>query len=90
MAVKTTTWDSAEYLKTDEDVRLYLDACLEEAGDDPEMIAHAFCVVARAKAAGLNQENPPWPLPTDGDLSFVAAAKIAKAIGLKLSIERPA
>ncbi len=35
MALTTTPWDSAEYLKTEEDIRLYLEACLEEAGDDP-------------------------------------------------------
>ena len=49
MVTRATIWDSAEYLETDEDVRLYLDACLEEAGDDAEMVAHAFRVVARAK-----------------------------------------
>ena len=49
MAVKTTRWDSAEYLKTAEDMLLYLEACLEEAGDDPAFIAHALGVIARAK-----------------------------------------
>ena len=42
MAVNTTRWDSAEYLKTEEDMLLYLEACLEEAGDDPAFIAHAL------------------------------------------------
>ena len=49
MTINTTRWDSAEYLKTEEDVQLYLEACLEEAGDDPAFIAHALGVVARAK-----------------------------------------
>lgn len=49
MAVKTTRWDSAEYLKTAEDMLLYLEACLEEAGDDPAFIAHALGVINRAK-----------------------------------------
>ena len=50
MADNTTRWDSADYLKTEEDVRLYLEACLEEAGDDPPaFIAHALSVIARAK-----------------------------------------
>ena len=49
MAVNTTRWDSAEYLKTAEDMLLYLEACLEEAGDDPAFIAHALSVIARAK-----------------------------------------
>ncbi len=35
MAIITTRWDSAEHLKTEEDIQLYLEAALEEAGDDP-------------------------------------------------------
>ena len=49
MADNTTRWDSADYFKTEEDVLLYLEACLEEAGDDPAFIAHALSVIARAK-----------------------------------------
>jgi DNA-binding phage protein len=36
--VKLSKWDSAEHLKTDEDMALYLEACLEEAGDDAAFI----------------------------------------------------
>jgi len=53
MTVNTTRWDSAEYLKTEEDIQLYLEVCLEEAGDDPAFIAHVLDVVARAK--NMNQ-----------------------------------
>ena len=49
MPINTTQWDSAEYLKTEEDVQLYLEACLEEAGDDPAFIAHALDVIAQGK-----------------------------------------
>ncbi len=49
MTITTTRWDSAEYLKTTEDMLLYLEACLEEAGDDPAFIAHALGVINRAK-----------------------------------------
>ncbi|MCI5131979.1 MAG: putative addiction module antidote protein [Candidatus Electrothrix sp. EH2] len=49
MAIATTRWDSAEHLKTEEDIQLYLEACLEEAGDDPAFIVHALGVVARAR-----------------------------------------
>lgn len=40
--IKTTPYDSAEYIKTDEDMALYLEACLEEAGDDAAFIAKAL------------------------------------------------
>lgn len=49
MTINTTHWDSAEYLKTEEDVQLYLEACLEEAGDDPAFIAHAMDVINRSR-----------------------------------------
>jgi len=50
---KTTPYDSAEYLKTDEDMAMYLEACLEEAGDDAAFIAKALGTIARAK--GMTQ-----------------------------------
>ena len=49
MVLATTRWDSAEHLKTEEDIRLYLEACLEEAGDDPAFIVHALGMIARAR-----------------------------------------
>jgi len=51
MAIITTRWDSAEHLKTEEDIQLYLEACLEESGDDPNAIIHAFSVIARARTS---------------------------------------
>ena len=53
MAPKLRKWDSAERLKTDEDIALYLEACLEEAGDDAAFIAKALGTIARAK--GMTQ-----------------------------------
>lgn len=57
MTISTIRWDSAEYLKTEEDIQLYLEVCLEEAGDDPAFIAHALDVIARAK--DMNQLRVP-------------------------------
>lgn len=49
MTLATTRWDSAEHLKTEEDIRLYLEACLEEAGDNPAFIVRALDVATRAR-----------------------------------------
>ena len=94
MAIKTTRWDSAEHLKSDEDIQLYLDACLEEAEDDPSFIVHALGVIARAKNmsqlardTGLTREGLYKALSPDGNPSFVTVAKVAKALGLKLSVQ---
>lgn len=51
--IKLRKWDSAEHLKTDEDIVLYLEACLEEAGDDAAFIAKALGTIVRAK--GMSQ-----------------------------------
>ena len=94
MAIKTTRWDSAEHLKSDEDIQLYLEACLEEAEDDPSFIVHALGVIARAKNmsqlardTGLTREGLYKALSPDGNPSFVTVAKVAKALGLKLSVQ---
>lgn len=46
-------WDSSEHLKTKEDMAQYLEACLQEAGDDAAFIAKALGNIARAK--GMSQ-----------------------------------
>ena len=54
---KGQPWDSAEHLKTDEDMTHYLEACLEEG--DPALIAHALGVIAKAR--GMTMESMPLP-----------------------------
>jgi probable addiction module antidote protein len=94
MTIKTTRWDSAKYLKTDEDIQLYLEACLEESGDDPAFIVHALGVVARAKNmsqlardTGLTREGIYKALSEEGNPTFATVAKIAKALGFKLTVQ---
>ena len=41
-AFKLRKWDSAEHLKTTEDIALYYEACLQEAGDDATFLAKAL------------------------------------------------
>ena len=94
MALATTRWDTTEHLKTEEDIRLYLEACLEEAGDDPEFIVHALGVVARARNmsqfardTGLTREGLYKALSDDGNPSFATVAKVAKALGFRLTVQ---
>lgn len=84
-------WDSAEHLKTDEDIALYLEACFEEAGDDAAFIAKALGNVARAKGmsqlardTGLGRESLYKALSGDGNPSFATVLKVMHALGLKL------
>lgn len=47
--VKFSRYDTADYLKDEEGVALYLEAVMEEAGDDPAFIVKALGTVARAR-----------------------------------------
>jgi len=51
MALKLKHWDSAEHLKTEDDIALYIDACFKEAGDDAAFIAKALGTIAKARRA---------------------------------------
>ncbi|MDB6370826.1 addiction module antidote protein [Photorhabdus bodei] len=93
MSEQFTRWDSAEYLKTEADMAEYLDACIEEAGDDPAFIARALGAIARArgmtqvaKDAGLSRESLYRALSGDGNPEFSTILKVVKALGLKLHV----
>jgi probable addiction module antidote protein len=94
MVLETTRWDSAAHLKTEEDIQLYLEACLEEAEQDPTLIIHALGVIARARNlsqlardTGLSREGIYKALSYEGNPSFITIAKIAKALGFKLTVQ---
>jgi hypothetical protein len=70
MGIKTTAWDSAEYLKTETDIAAYLNACFEEAGDDPVFLTHALGVAARAVKL-FNVDSPKPDLATYVEFGFV-------------------
>ena len=57
MTEQFTPWDSAEYLRTDEEIAAYLDACFEEAGADAGFIIRALETVARAKGLDAAAER---------------------------------
>ena len=94
MALKLRKWDSAEHLKTEEDMVLYLEACMEEAGDDAAFIAKALGHIARAKGmtqlaneTGLGRESLYKALSGEGNPSFATILKVMRALGLKLHPE---
>ncbi len=49
MAIKLRKWDSAEHLKTEDDMQAYLQACIEESNGDAAFIAKALGNIAKAK-----------------------------------------
>ena len=94
MTIKITRYDTAEHLKSDEDIQAYLDAVLEEGGDDPAYIVHALGIIARAKNmsqlardTGLSREGLYKALSDEGNPTFSTVTKIAKALGLKIKFQ---
>ena len=91
---KLRKWDSAEHLKTDEDMAAYLEACLQEAGDDAAFIAKTLGNIARAKGmtqlskdTGLGRESLYKALSGEGNPSFATILKVTHALGLKFHVQ---
>lgn len=91
MTLKLRPFDPVRYLDTDEAVDIYLaDAC--ESGNVQEM-AHALGVVARAKGiadlsrqTGLSRQAIYKALSGEGNPELATVAKVADALGYKLSL----
>ena len=91
MTQKLNKWDSAQYLKTEEDMLAYFEACLEEAGDDAAFIAKALGNIAKARGmtqlardTGLGRESLYKALSGEGNPSFATILKVTRALGLQL------
>jgi probable addiction module antidote protein len=92
--LKTKRWDSAEHLKMDEDIAAYLNAAMEEGSDDPAFLAHALGVAARAhnisqlaRDAGMTRAGLYRALSSDGNPSFATVAKVARALGYRMTFK---
>ncbi len=91
MPKKTTRFDSAVHLDSDEAIGAYLEEAMET--NDPAFIAYALGQVARArgmteiaKEAGLSRESLYKALSVDGNPEFGTILKVMHALGLKLSV----
>jgi probable addiction module antidote protein len=94
MTEKFSRWDSADYLKTEEDIALYFDACLAEDPGDGSLIRVALDSIARArgmtrlaKETGLSREGLYKALSADGNPEFSTVMKVISALGLRLHAE---
>ena len=84
-----TRWDAANYLKTEEDARLYLASCAEEDPGDGSLIRLALADIARAGlASGLAREtDTASDAPSDDSApSFASAMRIFRALGLRVRL----
>ena len=84
-------WDAADYLKSEADMAAYLEACLEEAPDDPALLAAALGDIARAhgmvqlaKETGITRDGLYKALSKDGNPTFGTVLKVMHALGMTL------
>lgn len=88
-AIKTTVWDSAEYLSNPSSIAVYLEAAFEDG--DPALIAAALGDVARAQGmtqlagqAGVTREALYKALSPTGDPRLSTFFGVMKALGIKI------
>ena len=87
-------WDVVDHLQTEEDMALYLEACLEEG--DPALVVAALGDIARARGmtqlardTGLTREGLYQALSADGNPSFATVMKVMNALGFTLRADAP-
>ncbi|MFU8776722.1 MAG: addiction module antidote protein [Roseovarius sp.] len=85
-------YDTADYLKSEDDVAAYLEAVMEDG--DPALIAAALGDVARARnmttlaqEVGMSRVGLNKALSGQGNPTLSTILKVSKALGLKLSIQ---
>jgi probable addiction module antidote protein len=90
--IKTSRFDTAEYLKSEEDMVAYLETALAE--DEPRLVVLALGAIARArgmaqiaKQSGLRRESLYKALSPHGNPEFTTVLKVVKALGLHLHAE---
>jgi len=90
MKPRTTRFDAANYLDTEERQAAYIAAALESG--DADFVRDALGLVARARGmggiarqAGLNRESLYKALGKSGNPEFGTVLRIVRALGLTLS-----
>jgi probable addiction module antidote protein len=90
---RTTRWDAAAHLDSEDTMVAYLEAALEDG--DAAVVTAALGDIARAKGmtrvarrAGLGRESLYKALSADGNPEFATVLRVVAALGLKLHAMR--
>lgn len=91
--MKTTKFSSSDYLKTPEDVAVYIETVLEE--DDPKLLLAALRDVTESQGGmammaartGLGRESLYKTLSEKGNPKLSTLFVVLKALGLHLSVK---
>jgi probable addiction module antidote protein len=90
---KFTAFDTADFLKSEEDVKAYIEEALAFANTDPAIVGVALGNVIRArelnmtkvaKSAGITRAGLYKAVKEGGNPAFTTVAKISAALGYEL------
>lgn len=94
MNERFTKWDAVHELKSEEDIALYFEACLDDDPGDGSLIRAALGDIARAKGmslvareTGMARESLYKALSPEGNPEFATVMKVIKALGFRLHAE---
>jgi probable addiction module antidote protein len=89
--VKISKWDFAEFLKTEKDIKVYLETAFEDG--DPAVISAALGTAARArgmskvaKKAGVNRTSLYRALKKDSKPYFETISSVVNSLGYRLTL----
>ncbi len=93
MAEEYTCWDAADYIKAEDDARLYLEACFEEDPGDGSVVRAALNDIARARGmtqlaqeVGITREGLYKALGPEGNPSFATVLRITRALSMQIRV----
>jgi probable addiction module antidote protein len=97
MALVTTPWNVQDFLQTPEDCAAYVQAALDEAGDDAAFVVKALGDVARsrgmaalARDVGVTREGLYRSISESGNPSFSTVFRLIRALGLEVKVSAAA
>ena len=91
----TVKWDIYDELKTEEDIKLFVEASVAEAENDtdPSLLAHALGVAARARGmlevsrdSGVDRAGLYRSFARGGDPRISTFDKVARSLGYHLTL----
>ena len=90
---RTSEFDVAEHLRTDEEIEAYLEVCFDDPEADAAFIAKALGDIARAKGmtqvardAGLSRESLYKALSGERSPEFDTILRVTRALGIQLHV----
>ena len=93
MKLKTSIRDTVDYLKSDEDIKFYWEAIVEDVMDDPDLFLAALGDIARAtknisqlgRDLNVSRESLYKGFKEDGNPAFMTVVKLMVALDLNFT-----